>query len=523
MLGRAMILIVTGGACAGAVEPMAARAPLPMPQVAWRPAGPSRLTVKFIDELRVRAREGRLASVVDAPLGEIAAIAAAHGAAFAPLIMMPEVRLAEVQRRAAAGSGRAQPDLAGMMVISAPEASLGALAAALRGRPEVEWVWFAELAPPPPCEDILPATPLLTSHQGYWGPNPGVNMLAARDAGAGDGSGIRIADCEYGFTDHEDLCSVVREPRQTIDPQVATYGWDSHGTAALGEMVAIANEYGCEGLIAGAEAWFFTEWSVEQGLRRVTAIAEAVAAMGAGDVILLEMQTTGAGGGYGPAELDPAVWSLCRAATDTGITVVAAAGNGAQNLDSAPYADYRAWGDSGAIIVGAGTSTTAHSALSFSTYGARVNVQGWGERVFTLGYGDFARYAGDRRQAYTATFGGTSSASPLVASGVVSLQSTAMARLGRPLTPQEARDILIRTGLPQGSTRLIGPLPDMLAATRAICRPDVDLNGALDLFDFLGFQTLVAAGDPFADFDGDGVLTFFDSLAFQNEFVAGCE
>ncbi len=54
------------------------------------------------------------------------------------------------------------------------------------------------------------------------------------------------------------------------------------------------------------------------------------------------------------------------------------------------------------------------------------------------------------------------------------------------------------------------------------CRADITGDGALDFFDFLGFQNLFAAGDLAADFTGDGVLDFFDFLAFQNEFAAGC-
>lgn len=55
------------------------------------------------------------------------------------------------------------------------------------------------------------------------------------------------------------------------------------------------------------------------------------------------------------------------------------------------------------------------------------------------------------------------------------------------------------------------------------CPADLDGNGALDVFDFLEFQTLFAAGDPAADwFDYDGELTVFDFLAFFDAFEVGC-
>ncbi len=55
------------------------------------------------------------------------------------------------------------------------------------------------------------------------------------------------------------------------------------------------------------------------------------------------------------------------------------------------------------------------------------------------------------------------------------------------------------------------------------CVPDLDLDGALTIFDFLTFMNLFDAGDATADFDGDGELTIFDFLAYQTAFDAGCE
>lgn len=55
------------------------------------------------------------------------------------------------------------------------------------------------------------------------------------------------------------------------------------------------------------------------------------------------------------------------------------------------------------------------------------------------------------------------------------------------------------------------------------CDPDLDANGVLDVFDFLTFGNLFAAGDLLADFDGDCVLDIFDFLAFGNAFsLGGC-
>ncbi len=55
------------------------------------------------------------------------------------------------------------------------------------------------------------------------------------------------------------------------------------------------------------------------------------------------------------------------------------------------------------------------------------------------------------------------------------------------------------------------------------CRPDLDADRELTIFDFLLFQNYFDAASPIADFDDDGELTIFDFLAFQNAFDAGCD
>lgn len=64
---------------------------------------------------------------------------------------------------------------------------------------------------------------------------------------------------------------------------------------------------------------------------------------------------------------------------------------------------------------------------------------------------------------------------------------------------------------------------DLVDLTRDCCRPDLDGDGALTIFDYLAFQTLFDAGDALADFDDDGALTIFDFLVFQSDFVDGCD
>ncbi|MEM6928718.1 MAG: S8 family serine peptidase, partial [Myxococcota bacterium] len=238
--------------------------------------------------------------------------------------------------------------------------TLQELAEALRKLPEVEFAYLQPLAVPPPA-DIAPPSTNFTSQQGYR--NTGTNGVGATYAsGIGlTGQGVRISDCEYGWNlAHEDLVDqgVVPEPNQTSPSWVFSNGWDSHGTAVLGELGATANTYGVTGIAPGAGLAVYPEWSNQDGARRSASIAAAIADSAAGDIVVLEMQTVGANGGYGPAEYDPVVWNVVQAGTSAGVIVVAAAGNGNEDLDSAGYAAYRARGDSGAIIVGAGQSAS---------------------------------------------------------------------------------------------------------------------------------------------------------------------
>lgn len=480
----------------GAVEVIEPRVPFAKGELPARPGHEHRLTVKFHDHVKARVDgDGRLVSPAGVDLEPLLAAMAGSSdgpVGFAPLIDMAPADLERMLAEAAERSGRAQPDLGGMMAVMVGDAAMEAVARVLHASDLVEFVYYESLRVPLPgffgggfdggpdgwpdtCIDIPPVTSDYFARQGYHGTATGIGMSEVWDTPGARGQGVRVADCEYWYDpEHEDVCNVIPEPGQTPSPWIIIEGWYEHGTAVLGEMVGGDNGYGITGLVPDAQAYFFPENTVEGGSRRVACISRAVGTMGEGDVILLEMQDWGPGGDYAPAEINPFVWQVTRVGVDRGVTVVAAAGNGSQNLDSPAYSEYRGRGDSGAIIVGAGDAFGGRSRLWYSTYGSRVNVQAWGESVFTAGYGDFIRVGGDSRQSYTRFFSGTSSASPIVASAAVSLQGIHRAATGGALAPEALRQILIDTG------------------------------------------------DLTADFDGDGVLTLFDFLAFSNEFDAGC-
>jgi hypothetical protein len=187
------------------------------------------------------------------------------------------------------------------------------------------------------------------------------------------------------------------------------------------------------------------------------------------------------------------VWDLTKAASDAGIVIVAAAGNGNEDLDAPAYDEYNERGDSGAIIVGAGTNDDEHERLGFSTYGTRVDLQGWGTGVYSTGYGDAAEIGGDFNQRYT-NFNGTSSATPIVASCAIVLQGYYHDLTGDYLTGPELREVLKVTGVPQsegGFIGNIGPFPNMFAAI-----PEIAALASAESFETLKF---IAYPNPIKD------------------------
>ena len=299
------------------------------------------------------------------------------------------------------------------------------------------------------------------------------------------GTGIKVRDIEYGCNfNHEELNSVNVSiaPGMTISTS-AKSSYTEHGTSVFGVVMADKGTYGVSGLAYGAqEMILFPEWQ-QSGYDRVFAVSQAIQNSQSGDVIIYEMQAYDASNNLLPAEYDLTVWNLTKAATDAGIIIVEAAANGSLNLDSSTYADYMSRGNSGAILVGAGSPSINHFKSTFSNYGSRVDVQGWGGNVFTTGFtGSYITIGGDLNQSYT-NFVGTSSATPMVASCVIVLQSYYHGLTGNYLSPLEMRNLLVNTGIPQGNpiTGNVGKLPNMQSALNAI-------DAMLSVQNFNGFS-----------------------------------
>jgi hypothetical protein len=345
-------------------------------------------------------------------------------------------------------------------------------------------VWKAYVAPQPIAAAV---SPNMEPAQGYLFSAPdGVNAPVAWQYYGGMGAGVSVCDIEGDWNfNHEDLPSITHFGGDLLGGD-----WKDHGTAVLGEIVGKQKKYGVSGIAPRAKPKVHS--AVIDGLwNTAQAIVNASNRMAAGDVILIELQGTHpVSDKYVAMQYWDDTYSAIKTATAKGITVVEAAGNGNQNFQAAVYAGSNLRKDAGAIVVGAGVPPTNYydytqgpgirytkmgvprSRAWFSNYGKIVNVQGWGDHVTTLGYGD--AQGGSQNRWYTHRFSGTSSASPIVTGSVACLQGIARHGGSAPLAPATVRKILVDTGTPQESdperpkTQHIGPLPNLEKAISKI-------------------------------------------------------
>ncbi len=309
-------------------------------------------------------------------------------------------------------------------------------------------------------------TPDFTAQQGYLDNVQGVHALAVQGLPGADGAGVKVVDIEGAWLwDHEDLPA----PFHESGGQYADQGWRDHGTAVLGEIRGSDNGYGVTGIAPACEVGAASI----AGQSVPSALSTATAATSAGDVILIELHAPGpnanGSGQYGYVAME--YWQdnfdAIQVATAAGRIVVEAAGNGQQDYDDPVYGSLfdPAYRHSGAIMVGAGDATSDPE--WFTNHGVRVDLNGWGSNVVTCGYGGLQGSAGGfpEEEWYTATFGGTSSASPIVVGAVVSVQGMVKDQLATVLDAGLMRDMLHDTGTPQlPDPWLIGPRPNIDAA-----------------------------------------------------------
>ncbi len=293
----------------------------------------------------------------------------------------------------------------------------------------------------------------------------------------GGGTGITVADIEYNcHRYHEDLVHALENRDEVVIAGFENPSMDlmNHGTAVAGMLVGEDNPSGITGICPGVSMRLC--YVMGDNIADAVDITQSV--LNPGDVILLEMQVPGpnyhGSGQHGmvPVEYIPSVFDAIRVAVDLGRVVVEPAGNGSENLDDPVYGRWfdREDQDSGAILVGAGFPFELRPE-TYSNYGSRVDVHGWGSGIWTTGYGNAPASPAEMNRWYTHNFGGTSGASAMVAAAVACFQGVARAAMATPFSPRHVRQILIDTGHPVLSGHPIGPLPDIGAALEHIPLP----------------------------------------------------
>lgn len=462
----------------------------------------SRIEVKFVDQLDIGLsaegvpidrsgfvlKSSRSASV----LGSIST----SGGSWHRMNRDDEKTIDRLRENAEENLGRAIADLNNYFILTLPEnITTEDWLDQLNSLDEVEIALAMPLPMRPPA-----VPPDFEMSQGYLNAAPtGIDAHTAWTYPGGTGFDISgqtiICDFEYSWNlNHNDFPFFTQMIPPALTP-VDPFSDTRHGTAVMGEMLAIHNAWGIRGAVYGGIGWvaptnFTTGWDIGASM------LHAMVFMIPGGVFLIEQQMAGPNytgipsgtqDGLIPVEWWASWYAAIVTAIGNGIHVVEAAGNGREDLDDAVYAvgngghwPFLSVNNSGAIIVGAGAvpagfagSDVDRSRLWFSNYGSRVELQGWGERVATTGYGDL--WAAEGVDWYcTITFGGTSSASPIVASAVGMLQNIYRVQTGGTnLSPATARSILISTGSPQQNgiypiSQHIGPRPDLAAAILAL-------------------------------------------------------
>lgn len=313
-----------------------------------------------------------------------------------------------------------------------------------------------------------PTTPDFTGQQGYlYDPPVGLNAPAAWFYPGGDGAGEKFIDVELCWTeDHEDFpfARLFHVGGAAQDPQ-----YETHGTAVLGEVIGQQNGLGVNGFAPGLDGYGVVAILLSAWPTVPTYFQEAVDHLASGDVWLIELQMYPPGRQATPMEwlqvnydvIFTGVWAR-------NVICIEAGANGSQNLDDPGWGGVfdRSLRDSGAIMVAAGTPSGL-VAEAFTNYGSRMDVHAWGSSIVTTGYGDLYN-GGTLQTRYTATFNGTSGASPMVAGSALCLEGIARAVIGSPLTPIQIRAVLHDTGTPHQGVRYIGPRPNLAAAAARV-------------------------------------------------------
>ncbi|MDP2359525.1 MAG: hypothetical protein Q8O14_02050 [bacterium] len=425
-----------------------------------------KLVVKFVEDTRVRLRDGRLVSLEGWRTDALEAFLKArpHLSVERLFSSVGEEELEAYIARGEQLSGYDVADLNNWYLFRVDDRRVDAkgLLLDLLQLDLVQTGYYEPKGEPAVCgTDPAPTTPNYVGSQGYRGAAPtGVDIQYAWDYNPTYGNGISsywFQDMEVGWCeDHEDFASTftIRNPPDSDVPD-----YYNHGTAVMGIVGACDDGKGVTGLVPDVRLTART-------VLNHSSYADALIAIGndlvTGETYLIELHAQGPDQGttcvcncaqfrYIAIEYWQGNFDAILANSANGRYCVEAAGNGSMDLDWAGYsgAFNRSFRDSQAIIVGAGTSGSVHNPECWTNHGTRIDAYGWGSNVVTTGYGTLFNQA-DCQQDYASGFAGTSSASPIVAGPAVSLALIHNAQFGSYPAPLTLRSRLQTNGTPQG-------------------------------------------------------------------------
>jgi hypothetical protein len=371
-----------------------------------------------------------------------------------------------------AGAGVAPNFLSYYAIECPPGVDAATVARTVAAWPSVETAYVEGGPTPPP---VNPSDDPRNGNQHYQDAAPtGIDVRWAW--GFADGTDVGFVDMERGWTlNHEDLAGAGITVLSGVNQD-----FQGHGTAVLGEVVAVDNTIGGVGIAPRANARVVSQWRTSNNYNTADAILSAADHMSAGDVLLLEAQTSHPNAtGFVPVEVEQAVFDAISAATSKGIIVVEAGANGSVDLDNFKDSNNKAilnrnssdFRDSGAIMVGAASSSVPHQRLGFSNFGSRIDCYAWGDSIDTCGDG----WTGNATNTYTSGFGGTSGATPIIAGAALIVQSRRV-KQGEPrYFPDQMRSLLSNAKLGTASANpasdRIGVMPDLKAILSQGRRP----------------------------------------------------
>ena len=449
------------------------------------------LIVKFFDEDLIRVRNGELASLNGSDHSSSSEFLKNHPEIGLELYITTETEAEHTQRihELEQACGKDLVDMFSFVIFRLPKADENpkALLAEILKAPEVETAYYEPIAYDATCTDLGTPTPDFIPNQYYHDAAPlGTDLEFAQllfgadvvDGVASTWTGI----FEQGMQiTHEDVS--VADVATSGTPDEST----NHGTAVMGILGACDdNNVGVLGYLADQRMRLYQ--------RNSSAYASVADVYNLANLQLVAGEVTNSSwgcyvdpmpegqscpcnpdqNGLANPEYIAGVKAEIEIGVAEGIHYFLAAGNGCVDMDDPIFGTIWDWStDTGSVIVGASeheVSSDGHDPACFTSFGSRVTSYGWGESIYTCGYGTAHGGSAIDDELYHMAFGGTSGATPIVA-GCAGVMNNIWRynHDGDNLAPSTMRSWLQTNATPCNTDLEIGVMPNLFG----ILAPDL--------------------------------------------------